>query len=211
MKITGEGIKIDPTPVDEGGSKIEPEERSAIEAMQVPVETHLSDHAVKPGEAVADGSMRGVIGHERGAGEVAQDVSTRCNLCEHWRREDYVRHLERLAETKDGQDQISKLRGMLLGLATPSQAEDEDAPESDTITTTGSIDPNDLIAVNIAIRNEFAICAAFTESMGQPTITPYYGGCPLDDARFKVRDRTTKVVASSRYDAIMRLAQGRKE
>lgn len=210
MRVTGEGIKVDPTAVAPDGTKLEPEERSAIEAFQTPVETHLSDHAVIPGSAPTDGAMRGVFGNEKPAGEMAQDMATRCALCQHWRQDDYQRHLVSISDTRDGQEQIERLRGMLLGLRKPNENPDDDLA-SEVISTAKSIDPHDLIAVNIAIKNDFGICAAFTESLGMVSISPYYGGCPEGDARFKVRDRGTRIVASARYDQVLRLAQGRKE
>lgn len=205
MKITGETIRIDSSPVAADGSKLEPEERTAIEIESAPVDAKVG---TGPTDGTMVGQMKGSIVRASDAIDVARDAATRCDLCEHWRRADYVRHLDAISTTHEGQQQIERLRGMLLGLRKPTENPDDDL-DSDVISTAHSIDAGDLLAVNIAIRNDFAICAAFTESTGAVTITPSYGGCPETDPRFKARDRATKIEASSRYDSILRLAQGR--
>lgn len=206
MKVTGEGIKVDPTALAADGSKLEPEEKPAIEAIETPVETKGNDDQ----STVGAGVMRGVIGEARPAGEMAQDIATRCALCENWRQEDYQRHLVTIADTKEGQIEIEHLRGMLLGLRKPNEPGDDDLA-SEVISTAKSISADDLLAVNHAIRNDFGICASFTETTGEIAVTPYYGGCPESDPRFKVRDRASRCAASARYDTVLRLAQGRKE
>lgn len=193
MKVDQEGIRIDPTPVAADGSKLEPEERGAVEVFTTPVEINVNDRVTRPGEIPAAGQMRGFVGNDSTAGEVAQDVATRCEFCRYWWKDHWQRHLASIADTVKGQKEIDALRGELLG-------------RQDTM----SVTPGDLIAVNKAIRDDFGICEAFTESKGMPILSPFYGGCPADDSHFKTRDVSAERQASSRYDTIMRLAQGRK-
>ena len=196
MKVGGEFLRIDASPTDEAGTKLEPEEKTAIEAITLPIDVTIADHAVKPGSQAPSGAIHGLVGSESTAGEVAQNTATRCELCEHWRQADWIRHLRAIEDTPEGSAQIDMLRGELLGRA------------SDGVV---SIDEDDLIRVNVAIRREFGICAAFTESTGIVTASPYYGGCPMDDTRFKVRDMESKRIASDGYDKILRMAQGRNK
>lgn len=200
MKTDGsELLKVDSTPVDALGNKLEPEERIAVEVMPLPVDLTLANHAVRPGTEPAIGTMRGAVETESTAGDVAINTATRCELCEHWRHEDWTRHLAAIEDTREGEKQIERLRGELLGRAV-GDIEDRRA-----------IEPEDFIRVNFSIKREFGICAAFTESTGMVTASPFYGGCPLDDSRFKMRDRESKRLASTGYDKILRLAQGQIE
>lgn len=196
MKTSGgEMLKVDPTAIDAEGNKLEPEERTATEVIPMPIDVTHADHAVRPGAMDTVGAMRGVVGIESTAGDVAMSTATRCELCAHWRQIDWVRHLTAIDGTRDGIAQINALRGELLGR--------EDLSEG--------IDEHDLTRVNLAIHREFAICAAFTESEGQVCVSPFYSGCPEADIRFKVRDREAQQLASAGYDRILRIAEGRHE
>lgn len=196
MKTANEQIRVDPTACNADGSKLEPEEMPAIESFTTPVEVNLANAPVKPGTGTPQGSMRGLVGDVAPAIEFAVDVATRCELCAHWRREDYADHLAALAQTPKGMREINALRGELLGRATGEAL---------------SIDQKTLREIDAAIQGDFAICAVFTEEAGHVAVTPAYGGCPVDDPRFKARDRAAVVQGSKRYDAILRLAQGRME
>jgi len=193
MKTGGEMISVDPTPIDETGAKLEPEERIATEAVVVPIDVTIADHPVKPGDAPPVGSISGMVGRETTAGEVAQSTATRCELCAYWRHADWINHLREIEGTREGDAQILALAGELLGQRDLSNG----------------IDDHDLVAVLFAIRREFGICAAFTESDGMVVASPFYGGCPIDDVRFKIRDREAQTIASAGYDQILRLAQGK--
>lgn len=200
--LGGERINVDSTPVDEHGNKLEPEERIAIETLPMPVEVTHADHAVRPGSGPAFGEMRSIVGIESTAGDVAMSTATRCELCAHWRHDDWTRHLSSIEGTRDGQRTIEMLRGELLGRAIDSGALDDEGID---------IDSHDVAAVDLTIRREFGICAVFTETCGDVVASPFYGGCPADDVRFKTRDREAQAIASKGYDTILRLAQGKRD
>jgi hypothetical protein len=183
------------TPIDAEGNKLEPEEQAATEVIPMPVDVTHADHPVKPGAEAPVGALRGMVGIESTAGEVAQSTATRCELCSHWRHDDWLRHLAAIEDTREGQGQINALRGELLGQGDLS----------------AGIDEHDMTRVNLAIKREFGICVAFTESEGMVVAAPFYGGCPADDVRFKTRDREAQTIASAGYDKILRLAQGRND
>lgn len=204
MKIAGEFVEVAHVPRDETGTKVEAEEQPAREVTPTPVEANAGSSALAPGEAAPVGTMRGSIVVETTAGDMAQDTATRCDLCDHFRHDDWLKHLAAIADTKEGQRQIDKLRGTLLGYAL-------DTTDEDGVVHRREIEPEDLLRINMAIRDDFGICVAFTESTGMVTACAHYGGCPADDPRFKMRDRSAQRIASAGYDRILRLAQGRKE
>lgn len=199
MKMGETKLRIDVVSHDDTGTRVEPEEQPATEITAIPVDVGLADHAAKPGEVPNVASLRGSMNIESTAGEVAQDVSTRCELCEHWRQDDWTKHLDSIADTHEGRQQLDKLRGTLLGYGYTTGGENPI-----------DIDDHDLAAVNIIIRRQFGICAAFTESEGIIVGAAYHGGCPANDPRFKMRDRSAARVASAGYDRILRLAQGKE-
>lgn len=196
MRTANEEIRVDPTARAADGSHLEPEEMPAIESFTTPVEVNLANAPVRPGSQGAQGSMRGLVGDVAPAIEFAVDVATRCELCAHWRGEDYAKHLAALAQTPKGLREINALRGELLGRAKGEAL---------------AVDQATMREIDATIARDFAICAAFTEETGHVAITPSYGGCPTDDPRFKARDRAAQSRGSRRYDAILRLAQGRME
>lgn len=199
METRGEFVRVIPVERDAAGEKLEPEERPATEATAMPIEVTVGSQAVAPGQGQAAGSLSGLVGIESTAGDVAQSVATRCELCAYFNREAYQRHITALAETIEGQKQIDRMRGELLGV----QYRDEDGAFS--------IEAEDLLAVNHAIKRDFGLCEAFTESEGMPVAAAFYGGCPQDDQRFKPKDRSEQKRASEGFDKIMRMAQGRRE
>jgi len=191
----GELLRVIPATRDDAGTPLEPEERPATEAFSMPVEVNISSEAVAPGSGAAAGRLRGMVGVDTTAGEVAQAAATRCELCEHWRRDAYLKHLAAIADTIAGQKQLDAMRGELLGRKSGSL----------------SVTTEDLLSVNASIQYDFGICAAFTESERIPVAAAFYGGCPENDQRFKSRSRSDQRAGSAAFDAVMRLAQGRKE
>jgi hypothetical protein len=200
MKTGKTSLRVASIPVDANGNKVEPEEQPTQEITSVPVDVNVADHPVAPGEAPTQGSIGGIVNIESTAGDVARDVSTRCELCEHWRHEDWQKHLSMISDTVSGQAEIEKMRGELLGVIA-----------RDSNGKIRPIDHHDLSAVNRTIQREFGICALRTEVERDIVATPFYGGCPVDDSFFRMRDRDSRRLASAGYDHVMRLAQGRKE
>lgn len=193
MKIVGEQITVHSGERDEKGTRLEPEDQTAVETVLAPIEIAIGNHAVHGRQVVGEKIAR--IGRETSAIELAMAQSTRCELCQHFRNQDWLALKKRLdmPNNVEGLAILNKLRAELLA-------------STDTTTFEYRQIDHD---VEHAL-GELGVCAAWTEEKREPCITVPYGGCPADRVLFTPKDAQTERTSTKAYDTILRAAQGRK-
>jgi hypothetical protein len=193
MKIVGEQIIVGSGAREADGTKVEPEEQIATEVVYTPVTIALGDNAIHGRKVVEERVTR--IGSETSAIELALAQSTRCELCQHFRNQDWLALKKKMSDPSnhEGRTILNKLRAELLAV-------------DDTTTFEYRTIDHD---VEHAI-GELGVCAAWTEERREPCITVPYGGCPAERVLFTPRDQRAEKVSTLAYDSILRAAQGRK-
>lgn len=193
MKILGEQITVHAGGRDEKGDRLEPEDQTAVETVLAPVEIAIGNHAVHGRQVVGEKIAR--IGRETSAIELAMAQSTRCELCAHFRNQDWLALKKRLdmPNNVEGLAILNALRAELLA-------------STDTTTFEYREIDHD---VEHAL-GEMGVCSAWTEEKRELCITVPYGGCPAEHVLFTPKDQQAERTATKAYDAILRAAQGRK-
>jgi len=174
---------------------IEPEEAPAKRVLSMPT-TVSPGRATEHGPEVVGGPIRtGVtpVAADFAAGELAQEVGSRCAQCAHFRREDWITTYKAWERGSIAQQKTLDRFTFVLARAL-SQAEEPTLEE--------------LAEARRQIK-EGGICAALTEIRRDLTMVHPGGGCPDGMSYYQPRDRAARRASSAAYDQIMRAAQGK--
>jgi hypothetical protein len=185
VKVNGERIEIFSGERDENGQRLEPEEQTAREVAITPMEVALG-HGPRPEqreEILTTLPLQ--VNEDTTALELAERHMRRCELCEGFRRADWITLKKRLDDpsNREGHAFVNAIRGYLMG-------------QVDTLNVQGT-DHNVEHFLGL-----LGICGPVTEEDKEISIAQPDGTC----SRFKPRDPSARRVASTVYDAVLRAA-----
>lgn len=206
MKFKEEVFKVIPATHDEGGAKLEPEERPMerrLVADGLPISLNTSGpHLTQP--PVARLQHDTVVTIEGTVGEFAHGLRHLCASCTYFDNELWMKR-KREWETGDIslRKQLNVLRGMLLESQNATIQEMHRGADDD-------------MDVEHAL-NSLGICRALSEIQQDDIIMHPLAGCPdfAHDAHgnslYKPKNREMAQRSTEVYDAIMKAALGRRD
>lgn len=184
-------------------SGLEPEEAAVERKIDVVAPVTLGQQGVG-GEHV--GTLPTSIVTTSTAGQLARNVSRNCSTCRHFNRErwrDTLRRSDHPAAPRDAREAVNAVRAALLMT--------QNAEMFPTAGADGDAD------VEASLHNDIGVCNALSEiekdDVGVHQLSwcpPQYASAARPDGMWQPKGTAAKKAAGKGFDAIMRMAQGKK-
>lgn len=195
MKIKEQLLRIQASPYDDRGQRLEPEERPAerILVVDTPMKGNLDQQH--------HGHMRTSVNIQGNAHQFANGLRTMCAQCKHFDGDAWQKKKRQLSASKEGVQLLNGIRVEMinqgLGPATEMHSNEDELDLEHAISFMG-------------------FCRAQTEMHREEVLVHPMGGCPPEICTetsplgyFEDANEATKRIGSAEYDRIMRQSQGK--